>query len=66
MNGRVVSTIEGREHQAGYIGVEVVRGTVEFRHIHVTSIGASSCLSTNEYRSVRPWGSHRGRIVGRS
>jgi hypothetical protein len=45
LNGRVVSTVEGREHQAGYVGLEVVHGTLEFRRIRVTPIGATACSS---------------------
>jgi TonB family protein len=35
LDGEEVATVEGREHQAGYIGLEVRRGTMEFRHIRI-------------------------------
>jgi TonB family protein len=35
LDGEEVATVEGREHQAGYIGLEVRRGTMEFRRIRI-------------------------------
>ena len=43
LDGQVISTVQGREHQAGYVGFEIARGALEFRRIQVTPIGAVSC-----------------------
>ena len=43
LDGQVAATIEGREHQTGYVGLEIERGTMEFRAIRVSEANPSAC-----------------------
>jgi TonB family protein len=43
LDGRSAATVEGREHQVGYIGLEVKRGTMEFRRIRISEAAPTAC-----------------------